>query len=33
VAGKVKHERKPTLGDSDSNIDNVVAFIKAPPAK
>lgn len=31
VAGKVKHEKKLTLSDSD--IDNVVAFIKAQPAK
>ena len=31
VAGKVKHEKKLTLSDSD--IDNVVAYIKAPPTK
>jgi mono/diheme cytochrome c family protein len=31
VAGTVKHEKKLTLSDAD--IDNVVAFIKAPAAK
>jgi mono/diheme cytochrome c family protein len=31
VAGTVKHEKKLTLSDAD--IDNVVAYIKAPPAK